>query len=63
VGARERRVRGGGHGERHVVDEIGCVELRREPHERAREGGGTPYMGEEGLRSGCRREGLTYWQG
>jgi len=38
VGVRERTVRGHGGGERHRVDEIGCGELRREPHERAREG-------------------------
>ena len=44
-------VRGRGGGERHGVDEIGWGELRREPHERAREGGGPPDMGEEGLGS------------
>jgi len=49
VGAREQTVRGRGGGERHEVGEIGCRELRREPHERAREGGGPPDMGEEGL--------------
>jgi len=37
VGALERTVRGLGGGERHGVDEIGCGELRRELHERARE--------------------------
>jgi len=38
VGARELAVRRQGDGERHGVDEIGCGEVRREPHERAREG-------------------------
>jgi len=51
VGARERSVRGRGGGERHGVDEIGCGELRREPHERAREGGHPPDMGGDGLGS------------
>jgi len=51
VGARERTVRGRGGGERHGVDEIGCGELRREPHERAREGGRPPDMGGDGLGS------------
>jgi len=51
VGARERTVRGRGGGERHGVDEIGCGELRRELHERAREGGRPPDMGENGLAS------------
>jgi len=36
---------------RHGVDEIGCGELRRERHERAREGGRPPDMGRDGLRS------------
>jgi len=49
VGACERTVRGQGGGESHAVDEIRCGELRREPHERAREGGRPPDMGEEGL--------------
>ena len=48
MGARERTIRCRGDGERHGVDEIGCGELRREPHERAREGGGPPDMAEEG---------------
>jgi len=51
VVARERTVRGRGGGERHGVDEIGCGELRREPHERAREGGRPPDMGGDGLGS------------
>ena len=51
MGACERTVRGWGGGERHAVDEIGCGELRREPHERAREGGHTPDMGGDGLGS------------
>ena len=51
VGACERTVRGRGGGESHGVDETGCGELRREPHERGREGGGPPDMGEEGLGS------------
>ena len=51
VGARERTVRGRGDGEKHGVDKIGCGELRRERHERAREGGGTPKMEEVGLGS------------
>jgi len=51
VGARERTVRGWGGGERHGVDEIACGELRREPQERAREGGRPPDMGKEGLGS------------
>ena len=38
VGGREQTVRGWGGGERHGVDEIGSGELRRELHERAREG-------------------------
>jgi len=49
VGAHERTVRGQGGSERHGVDEIGCGERRREPHERARERGGPRGMGEEGL--------------
>jgi len=49
VGARKRTVRGRGGGKRHGVDEIGCGELRREPHQRAREWGGLPNMGEKGL--------------
>jgi len=51
VGACERTVRGRGGGERHGVDEIGCGELRREPHERAREGGRPLDMGGDGLGS------------
>jgi len=51
VGARKRTVRGRGGSERYGVDEIGYGELRREPHERAREEGGPPDMGEEGLGS------------
>jgi len=51
VGARELTVRGRGGGERHGVDEIGCGKLRREPHERAREGGRPPDMGGDGLGS------------
>jgi len=49
VGARERTVRGRGGGERQGVDEIGCGELRREPHERAREGGRPLDIGGDGL--------------
>jgi len=51
VGARERTVRGRGGGERHGVEEIGCGELRRELHERAREGRRPPDMGGDGLGS------------
>jgi len=51
VGARERTVRGRGGSERHGVDEIGCGELRREPHKRARKGGRPPDMGGDGLGS------------
>jgi len=51
VGASERTVRGRGGGERHGVDDIGCGELRREPHERARERGRLPDMGGDGLGS------------
>jgi len=51
VGAPERTVRGRGGGEWNGVDEIGCGELRREPHERAREGGRAPDMGGDGLGS------------
>jgi len=51
VGAREHTVRGWGRGQRHGVDEIGCGELRRELHERAREGGRLPDMGGAGLGS------------
>jgi len=51
VGAGERTVRGRGGGGRHGVDEIGCGELRRELHERAREGGCQPDMGGDGLGS------------
>jgi len=51
VGARKQPEQGQGGGERHGVDEIGCGELRREPHERAREGGALPDMGEEELGS------------
>ena len=51
MGARERTVRGRGGGERHGVDEIGCGELRREPHERARAGGRPLDMGGDGLGS------------
>ena len=51
VGAHERTVRGRGGGERYGVDEIGCGELRREPHERAREGRPQPDMGGDGLGS------------
>ena len=51
VGARERTVRGRGGGKRHGVDEKGCGELRREPHERARGEGCPPDMGEDGLGS------------
>ena len=52
VEARERTIRGRGGGERHGVDEIGCRELRRELHERAREGGRPPDMGGDGRASG-----------
>jgi len=48
VGARERTVSGRGGGQRHGVDETGCGEQRRDPHERAREGGRPPDMGKEG---------------
>jgi len=51
VGAHERTVRGRGGGERHGIDKIGCGEMMRELHERAREGEGPPDMGEEGLGS------------
>ena len=51
MGARERTVKGRGGGVRHGVDEIGCGELRREPHKRAREGGHPPDMGGDGLGS------------
>ena len=51
MGAHERTVRGPGGGERHGVDEIACGELRREPHERAREGGRPPDMGGDRLGS------------
>jgi len=62
VGAHERTVRGWKGGESHEVDKIGCGELRREPHERAREGGCSLNMGEEGLGSeggGGSNEGKT----
>jgi len=49
--ARERTLRGRGAGGRHGVDERGCGELRREPDERAREGGRPPDMGGDGLGS------------
>ena len=42
MGAHEWTVRGRGGGETHGVDEIGCGELRRAPHEMAREGGRPP---------------------
>ena len=51
MGARERTIRGRGGGERHAVHKIGCEELRRERHERAREGGRPPDMGGDGLGS------------
>ena len=51
MGAHERTVSGWGGGERHGADEIGCGELRREPHERVRDRGGPPDMEEEGLGS------------
>jgi len=51
VGARERTVRGRGGGNRHGVDEIGCGELRREPHKRGREGGHPPDRGGDVLGS------------
>ena len=51
VGARAWAVRSWGGGERQGVDEIGCGELRREPHKRAREGGRPPDMGGDGLGS------------
>jgi len=49
VGVHERTARGRGGSERHRVDKTRCGELRREPHERARDGGGPPDMGEEWL--------------
>ena len=51
MGVRERTVRGREGGERHGVDEIGCGELTREPHEIGREGGCPPDMGGDGLGS------------
>ena len=51
VVARARTVRGRGHGKWHGVDEIGCGELRREQHERAREGRRPPDLGGDGLGS------------
>jgi len=51
VEARKRTVGGRGGGERHRVDEIACGDLRREPYERATEGGGSLDIGEEGLGS------------
>jgi len=51
VGAREWTLRGQGGSVRHGVDEIGCGELSRGPHERAREEGRPADMGEEGLGS------------
>jgi len=56
VGARERTARGWEGGETHGADEIECGELRREPHERAREGGGLRDMGEDRLGSEVRGE-------
>ena len=49
MGAHEWTVGGWGGGERHAVDKIGCGELRRELHERARQGGRPLDMGGEGL--------------
>jgi len=51
VGACAQTVRGRGGVKRHGVDEIGSGELRREPHEMAREGGRPPDMGGDGLGS------------
>jgi len=51
VGPCERNVRGWRGGERHGIEEIECGELRREPHERAREGRRPPDMGGDGLGS------------
>jgi len=51
VGAWRQTERGRGGGERHGVDKIACGQLRREQHERAKEGGGLPDMGEDGLGS------------
>jgi len=51
VEAHEWTVRGRGGGERHAVDKIECAELRKELHERAREGGRPSDMGEDGLGS------------
>ena len=59
--ARKWTVRGRQGGERHGVHEIGCRELRRELHERAREGGRPPDRGGDGLASdggGGRAEGV-----
>jgi len=54
VGAREQTIRGWRCRERHGVDEIQCGELRREPHNRAREKGCLLDKGEEGLGSESR---------
>jgi len=51
VEGHERTVKARGGGERHGVDEIGCGELKRELHERAREAGHPPDMGEDTLGS------------
>ena len=51
MGAHQWTVRSWGGGERHGVDEIGCGELRRELHERARDGGSPPDMGGDSLGS------------
>ena len=47
MGAHEWTFRDSGGGKRLGVYEIGCGELRREPHERAREGGRPPDTEED----------------
>ena len=49
MGPSEGTVRGREEEEKHRVDEIGCGELRRELHERAREGRCPPDIGEDGV--------------
>jgi len=68
VGAHERTFRDSGGGKRLGVYEIGCGELRREPHERTREGGCRPDTGKDRAKqqsggAGADRVGMDKYRG
>jgi len=57
MGASEQTVKGWGSSKRPGVDEIGCRELRIEPHESGKGGQCQPDIGEAGVESAGGRGG------